>query len=301
MHRVAVGDITCEGGCSDDAHVASAALAAAEPTDVQVNGLATVKDPGTLDIAVGAQVQLHMTLIVNGTTPYVDQIDVVINKYTEPSKPLLYETGLQTIKQVQIYPDAGYWLLGANGTVHNLSGAALYGSLAGGPPKGLPPGPAGQVVGMAATPDGGGYWVVSANDTVTPFGDAAKLGSVAKLPPHGPAGQIVGIAAAATDGYWLVSANGTVYSCTGSCVVASTLPKGVSPGPVVGIAATPDGGGYWVVSANGTVTPFGDATDFCADSTCASLPSPAPPGPRGPVGPGRPGGPEGRVVAIAAP
>ena len=38
---------------------------------------------------------------------------------------------------------------------------------------------------------------------------------------------------------------------------------GIVPGaPVVGIAATPDGGGYWLIGADGGVFAFGDAHFF---------------------------------------
>ncbi len=101
LHRLAVGDTGCGGDCGD-AEAATTPPASPQAVRAQVNGLATVTSPGTLDIAVGAQVQLHMTLTDNGTAPYVDQIDIVINRYTEPSKPLLYDTGPQTILQVEI-------------------------------------------------------------------------------------------------------------------------------------------------------------------------------------------------------
>ena len=32
--------------------------------------------------------------------------------------------------------------------------------------------------------------------------------------------------------------------------------------PIVGIAATPDGGGYWLVASDGGVFSYGDATFF---------------------------------------
>ena len=32
--------------------------------------------------------------------------------------------------------------------------------------------------------------------------------------------------------------------------------------PIVGIAATPDGGGYWLVASDGGIFSFGDATFY---------------------------------------
>lgn len=104
VHRVAVGDISCSDSCGDEAAASPTAggSGSAQPEDAQVNGIAFVADPGSLDIAVGAEVQIHMTLVDNGTPTYGDQIDVIINRFIEPVKPLLYETGFLTIEQVQL-------------------------------------------------------------------------------------------------------------------------------------------------------------------------------------------------------
>jgi hypothetical protein len=75
--------------------------------------------------------------------------------------------------------------------------------------------------------------------------------------------------------YWLVASDGGVFAFAGPSYSGppSSPP---SPGgrfygsmggahlnaPVVGIAATPDGGGYWLVAADGGVFSFGDAQFF---------------------------------------
>jgi peptidoglycan-N-acetylglucosamine deacetylase len=64
-------------------------------------------------------------------------------------------------------------------------------------------------------------------------------------------------AAGTANGYWLAAKDGGVFS--------SGLPFYGSMGgqhlnqPVIGMAATPDGGGYWMVAADGGVFSFGDA------------------------------------------
>jgi len=80
------------------------------------------------------------------------------------------------------------------------------------------------IVGMAATPNGGGYWLVGADGGVYSFGDAQFYGST--------------------------------YS-DGLTGLGGAHPLG---GPIVGMAATPNGGGYWLVGADGGVYSFGDAS-----------------------------------------
>jgi hypothetical protein len=59
-------------------------------------------------------------------------------------------------------------------------------------------------------------------------------------------------------GYWLVAADGGIlsYGQAGSLGGLGNVPL---VAPVVGMAATPDGGGYWLVGSDGGVFAFGDA------------------------------------------
>jgi len=63
------------------------------------------------------------------------------------------------------------------------------------------------------------------------------------------------------QGYWLVSADGGVYTQGRAHFYGST--GGVTlQGPIVSMAATPDGGGYWLVALDGGVFAFGDASFY---------------------------------------
>jgi hypothetical protein len=61
-----------------------------------------------------------------------------------------------------------------------------------------------------------------------------------------------------SPGYWQVASDGGVFSYGDAKFHGSagglTLNK-----PVVGMAATPDGGGYWLVASDGGVFSYGDA------------------------------------------
>jgi hypothetical protein len=62
-----------------------------------------------------------------------------------------------------------------------------------------------------------------------------------------------------TQGYWEVASDGGVFTF-GNAQFFGSLGGQDLAGPVVGIAATSDGGGYWEVEANGDVFNFGDAS-----------------------------------------
>jgi len=181
----------------------------------------------------------------------------------------------------------GYWEVAADGGIFTYGGAAFQGSQ-GGQALNAP------VVGMASTPDGGGYREVQANGIVSSFGDAAPLSrSSGALRAVGIAalsngiydeaysgGQVLkqagtfstysgaiaelnapidGITAAQNDTAWMVASDGGVFGVDGAAFYGSMGGRTLNA-PIVGIAATPDGGGYWLVASDGGIFSFGDAT-----------------------------------------
>jgi uncharacterized membrane protein YgdD (TMEM256/DUF423 family) len=81
---------------------------------------------------------------------------------------------------------------------------------------------------------------------------AGKLNSVMVTMAVDPAST------AAHQGYWSASADGGVFAA-GAAAFHGSLGALNLTGPVVGMAATPDGGGYWLVALDGGVFAFGDA------------------------------------------
>ena len=69
------------------------------------------------------------------------------------------------------------------------------------------------------------------------------------------------VAPANNEGYWLASADGGVYT-QGNAGYYGSLGALHLQGPVVAMAATPDGGGYWLVALDGGVFALGDAQFF---------------------------------------
>jgi hypothetical protein len=74
----------------------------------------------------------------------------------------------------------------------------------------------------------------------------------------GPSNEASAIPLPATVPYGLVSANGGVFGFGDANFEGSAVGMHLD-GPVVAMAATPDGKGYWLASANGGVFSFGDA------------------------------------------
>ena len=58
-------------------------------------------------------------------------------------------------------------------------------------------------------------------------------------------------------GYWLVAADGGIFAF-GAPFLGSTGGMHLNA-PVVGMAATPNGGGYWFVASDGGIFAFGNA------------------------------------------
>ena len=65
----------------------------------------------------------------------------------------------------------------------------------------------------------------------------------------------------APNGYYLTASDGGVFTFGNLPFCGSTGAIGLNK-PVVGMAATPDGGGYWLVASDGGIFSFGDATFY---------------------------------------
>ncbi|MGA2211225.1 MAG: Ig-like domain-containing protein [Acidimicrobiales bacterium] len=148
---------------------------------------------------------------------------------------------------------AGYWLVESNGGVVPFGNARSHGSL-------LSQGKTvTDIVGMAATADGGGYWLVGADGTVYPFGDAVSRGSLSSRGVH--VKNIVAISSPDSGGYWLIGSDGSVWRFGdaqghGYCPAANSGCQGVTN--IVAFANVGQSG-YFLVSRNGRVFGFGTA------------------------------------------
>ncbi|HVX21503.1 MAG TPA: hypothetical protein VHB02_09155 [Acidimicrobiales bacterium] len=111
------------------------------------------------------------------------------------------------------------------------------------PPAPTPPAPPGQ-----------GYRMVGADGGVFAFGDAAFSGA----PATRPVTPVVAAAADGATGYWEATAGGVVLPF-GPAGNFGSMGGQALAAPVVGMAATADGGGYWLDGADGGVFAFGDA------------------------------------------
>ncbi|MBI1376174.1 MAG: hypothetical protein GC157_01610 [Frankiales bacterium] len=110
VHRVDLGGGSCggdDGGCGDHEALA-AGLPADDAVQAQVNGIATVADPGTSGLAPGSTVQVKLALVDNGPARYVDTVDVTISRDVPgPVKPLVYASGPLIVQQVQVHEVPG--------------------------------------------------------------------------------------------------------------------------------------------------------------------------------------------------
>ena len=147
---------------------------------------------------------------------------------------------------------SGYWLLRADGRVHQFGSATFFGDLSG---QGFSVNSATKLVKILAAPDGDGYWVLDESGRVRGFGSAEDLGS-----PALPSGVKATTMAATPDGggYWVFTNLGTVHP-RGNAQFYGDM-GGISlDGPVVDSAATPTGRGYYLLGSDGGIFSFGDA------------------------------------------
>jgi hypothetical protein len=205
------------------------------------------------------------------------------------SLPAMHINPFSPIVGIGITHDGGgYWLLGADGGVFTF-GDAPYCTVkvptaAVAHPSGYIVGDGYSAVGVAADPGsvgydeidsgGGGFALPPAGEPCDPnssqdFGYLSLPGNV----PLDPTAQISGVAGAVNgQRVWLVGIDGGVFTPVDNTTQGTSAPSpfygslpdiGVTPvAPIVGMAATPDGGGYWMVGADGGVFAFGDAAFY---------------------------------------
>ena len=140
---------------------------------------------------------------------------------------------------------AGYWMVGASGSVYAFGHAHFFGGASTFPVTHLEP-----------TPLHGGYWIVNAAGQVFAFGNAHWRGNAGALSP----GETVSSLAATptANGYWLVTSHGRVLRFGDARFFGDMSGRRLN-GPVVGAVATPTGLGYYMVASDGGIFAFGDA------------------------------------------
>jgi hypothetical protein len=143
---------------------------------------------------------------------------------------------------------AGYWTLGATGSVLNFGSARTYGSahLTGND----------AAVAMSPTSTGKGYWIADSLGAVSAFGDANPLGSTATMHLNAPI--IAMTTTPSGKGYWLLARDGGIFTFGDARFVGSTGSMHLNA-PIIAMAATETGKGYWLLGADGGVFTFGDA------------------------------------------
>lgn len=147
-----------------------------------------------------------------------------------------------------------FWAYTAEGNVDQQAGGPWFGS----------PSDDGDhvsnIVGMAATNDGGGYWLVASDGTVYSYGDAVQsppVGNISLKPCSNPGNPaIVGVTAAPGGGFWAFTNCGSVYNEAGAPWFGSLYANPPTVDNIAGMAAGSDGSSYWLVGADGKVYAF---------------------------------------------
>lgn len=153
---------------------------------------------------------------------------------------------------------AGYYMVGATGSVYAIGDATYGGNFSGG----------GTVVSMAVRPQGG-YYVVNSLGLVQAFGAASHHGDAHLLTLAQP---ITGIATTTTGaGYWLVGKDGGVFAY-GDAVFHDSLIGIALADPISDIEGFTDDGGYWLVGEDGGVFSLPRGSTSSEDNFWGSLP-----------------------------
>ncbi len=144
----------------------------------------------------------------------------------------------------------GYRFVATDGGIFDFGGANFEGST-GATTLSSP------IVGMASTSDGGGYWLVASDGGIFAFGDAAVLRLDRGIAPQQADrrnGCHLGWRRLLVGGFGTAAS----FAFGDAHFLGSTGAIHLNK-PIVGMAATSDGGGYWLVASDGGIFAFGDA------------------------------------------
>jgi hypothetical protein len=145
---------------------------------------------------------------------------------------------------------AGYWMLGADGTVYPFGEAAAFGAPAVGSAR--------SAVDIESTPSGRGYWVLDDSGAVSAFGDAIGHGGVPAAVLAADERPTSLSATPTGQGYWVFTNRGRAVTF-GDARFLGDVSTMVLNGPVLDSVATPTGQGYYMVASDGGIFAFGDA------------------------------------------
>jgi N-acetylmuramoyl-L-alanine amidase len=250
---IGVGVVAAVPGVAPAAvpHVAPAALRRVSPAAVPRKAVAAVRPSA---IAAGGDGPVAGASTADGRGLWVASTSATVTTEGDAPKWTNPRGGPDVpVIDIAATPSGkGYWLLGADGSVHAYGRAGYHGSLAAETT-------AQPVVAMTSSPSGGGYWLVGRLGRIYAFGDARYAGGAAHDHLTQP---IVSIAAAPQgNGYWMVGRSGRVINFGTARWYGSANHTAIGS-PIVAMAANPSGRGYWLAERDGTVYGYGDATVY---------------------------------------
>ena len=108
-------------------------------------------------------------------------------------------------------------------------------------------------------PGRGGYWLVASDGGIFAFGDAAFYGSTGPSTSTSRSSAWPPPRTAVATGWSPPTAASSAF---GDAAFYGSTGASTSTSPIVGMAATPDGGGYWLVASDGGIFTFGDAAFY---------------------------------------
>jgi hypothetical protein len=142
----------------------------------------------------------------------------------------------------------GYWMLGADGTVHPFGAAKPLGNS----PAGV------TAVDVEPTPSGQGYWILTEDGRVSANGDAPAIGN-ADIGRLAAGERVTSLSSTPTGkGYWIFTNRGRALALGDAAFLGDVSALKLN-GPVLDSVSTPTGRGYYMVASDGGIFAFGDA------------------------------------------